>query len=151
MKTAVQVGNEMFAAKLDPMTKEQAKTFISLLSMKEDIGDFGDMEEQGLKIPFAARVAEQRLQAAGIPVERRVLIMIAALAETPGVAVLYAAAAKAIYDRTKSLVTLRDFADTEAFGMGFPSDEALHKIWDGQKGQGDEKVDNWLDRKEAWS
>lgn len=143
MKKAVEIGNEMLGANVRPLTENETKSLLSLIM-------FDQVKEPlppEIKEMFMYQVCHQRLEAFGVPVHEIVPAYITILSDRPGIAVLYAAAIKAIYEQNKREVNLNDMIN--AFPWGVPTEEELHKIWDGQKCH-DRQPDNWLDHGEAW-
>lgn len=149
MKTAINIGNDMITTKkVRVMTEEESMVMISLIQMQQDLPPL-DGED---KPPLAYQIADERLAFHNVPVERRVLLMIASLCDRPGTVVLYCAAVKAIAMKVLAgegkPVTFSHFI--EAFPMGFPTEEELHRIWEAQKVHDDQPGDNWIDRPAAW-
>lgn len=152
MKTAIEIGNEIIAVRPQrALTKEEAKTLVGLVLLDKTVGpNLGTVLDE--EFPFVYQVLAKRLQAHNVPFERSAAFFLASLADTPGVAVLYAAVIAAIAAKNDGRpVKLTDLTALDAFGLGLPEDEALHKIWDGQKINDGQGPDNMLDRKDAWA
>lgn len=152
MKTAIEVGKEVISAEVRNMDRNEAKVLASLILMRRDFDQDKLLDEAK---PMAYEIAKKRLDAFGVPVEARVCLMIAALSDRPGTAVLYCAAVKAIAagKGNGEPVSIEEFA--MSFPMGFPTEGELQRIWNGQKTMRDPALgalqsDNSLDRKEAW-
>jgi hypothetical protein len=101
-------------------------------------------------LPFGLKIAQVHSQANRVPVTEAALVMITALSDRPATVVMYVAVLKALADKLGHAATIADIA--EAFPMGFPTEEALHRVWVEQKRHPHPSSgsDNWLDYAESW-
>lgn len=144
--TALQVGESLLKTKnKQPMSIEQSKLLLKLMLIEKS--------NQELSIPegvmFSLDVMRKRLEFFHIPYNSIALTFLSTMADRPGTAVMYAAAYLALSKLKDHPATIKDLCSLDAFGMGFPTEEELNHIWDGQKAIG-ERPDNWLDHNEAW-
>ena len=161
LRTAREVGEAILACHQEPMDKKQTE-FMIALSLSEMQDNLSIDWETEKKLPFASKVAEAHARTRNVPVSNQVLLFLAALANSPGIAVMYVAALKVIserYDNKK--VSLREFC--ESFPIGFPVNKDLAKIWEAQKLSAEEMVaykeryntstvmDNLLDHADRWT
>ena len=145
MKKAVEVGEALLKAKVVPMTKDETEIFIILT-----VYDRGGQPLPEEAKSFGHRVLEKRLEVHQVPATDIAIALLAAISKTPGDCVLYAAVIKALHSKLNRKVTFDDIVNY--FPWGFPTIEARHEIWDGQKVVGErEGSDNWLDHAEAWN
>jgi len=111
-----------------PMDEETTKFLMQLLIVKE----MKEMPEK--KKPFLIKMIEQRIKGSFSfkITDNRLIAFIAVISETPGKAVMYLTYLQ--YWCRKNNIKVIDLDKfCEIFPMGFPDDETLHSIWDGQK------------------
>jgi hypothetical protein len=148
MKTAIEIGNELLAARPQrELTPDEASILVRLFCLERaGLVDLGDAEP-----PFSYQVLAGRLDMAKVPYEPFAAMFLASCSDRPGTAVLYAAVIAALAAKKNGeRVSLTDLTSLDAFGMGVPDEDALHKVWEGQKINDGKGPDNMLDRKEAW-
>lgn len=132
------------------MTREESEIMVGLISAQWHLenanGKPFTMPDEEKSTAF--KIIEARLRFGGTEVDDATMTMAGYLSDRAGVAVMYAAAIRAIYEKLKRKITIRDFID--AFPWGFPTEEAMHKVWLSQKIENVEHgPDNWLDR-DTW-
>ena len=139
-----------------PMSKEESKTFISLMMTPDVIVPASGLEEalgeDAMKI-FAIAVLVKRLVHAKVQDYSINTIMFAAsLATNPGIVVMWA---YTIFEQTRKHGLYDMTALSMDFPMGFPTDDGYHRLWDEQKLSAEARKggfnDNWLDTVEAWT
>jgi hypothetical protein len=156
---AVEVGQAMIAAKKVVMTAKEAEIFLMLfiaerVAEKQKITFTVEEFTTPDKLPHTFWVLKKRLEWAKVEVADSVLLLAGAvLSDRVGIAVLYAAAIKAIYDQNQCKVSFDDFV--HVFSDGFPSLDEMFRIWRSQKVPTPldgirHGPDNWLDCCEAW-
>lgn len=141
-----------------PLSHIEAKYLIGLV-MRENRGhtvtdlslpDFPSIN--GTEPPLALRILFGRLKALSpnIKVAQDLLVFLALLSSSPGIAVMWAYTLHKM-QKPGELLTLTEWS--ASFPYGVPTNEAYRAIWDAQKGRnnGDPKVDNYLDMQETWS
>lgn len=134
--------------KVEPMTKEQAHLF-ALALWSEDKPVPPEAKEV-LKRLISFQILSQRLKAFSPTTQytEACAVFVASMCTTPGKAVLWA------YTFHKMARLHNRPVDTDllanCFPVGFPTEQSQRECWDAQKGTGDDRVDNWLDHKEAW-
>jgi hypothetical protein len=126
-------------AKTMPMSREQTEVFLSLIMMEQKRAP---MPEEALG--FQYKVAAKRAAALGLDINPYALMMICILSNSVGNVVMYVTALTRYYHRVKQPIDTRLLA--EAFPVGFPTSDELHRLWDEQKGGYlDQRFDNLLD------
>lgn len=123
------------------MTGKQTQAFISMDFLERD-----KVAQQGmvadLKDHFGWNVIQKRADFYKLKYTIPMLAFVCTLCDSPGKAVMWVHALKRL--ELKQGVTVNMEVLAHAFPMGFPTDAALHKLWDEQKGLGEAK-DNYLD------
>ena len=159
MSKAAEIGQQVIDAKPRRKINDiEARTILALASVHAMAGNDGDLREAALKlvvidlkrdVPFYD-IIEKRLQLGNTDVESGVILMASISSDRPGMAVMYAAAIRCIFEKNGRRVTVLDYLN--AFVDSFPTTEALHDVWNGQKRnerkQGE--TDNVLDT-DVWS
>lgn len=149
MKTAVEVGREIMAAKPEPMSFDVSRAFAQCAIMENQKVSISS-DEAGAKVR-AYRVIDAWCKWANAPVNIYAKLFMSAVVTNPGDCVLYVAALKALSEKHGGAeITMAILA--AGFPIGFPSRETLSQIWDGQKRHPHPSwgMDNWLDYPEAW-
>lgn len=125
-----------------PMVIEQSKAFISMNFLERDEqATKGALSE--IRADFLWNVMEKRAQLYKLNCTIPMLMFVRFLCDSPGKGVMWVHALKRLEQKTPTgKVTMETLA--HAFPVGFPTDAALQKLWDEQKGLGD-AVDNYLD------
>lgn len=142
---AITIGDQLLTTQdVRQMTLEETKILITLVSRP----DFTIPWDEGM-VPQACGIARAHATVRGVEITDQNYLMIAAICDRPGTVVMYVAAMAALNAKLGHTATLTDLC--EAFPVGFPTEEALTKIWDGQKVHDGNGPDNWLDRDEAWT
>lgn len=92
----------------------------------------------------------KRLKWAKVPVSLGLGIFIAYMCKTPGIAVLWAYTLKKMHQKHDKMLTTTELS--YSFPLGFPTEDAMHEIWEGQKGHAHGlECDNILDSSlEVW-
>lgn len=124
---------ELFAKKFEqlnkyPMDNETSEIFVKLILSKNSEYEIPENEK-----PFIYQVLDKRISVVhDYEVDDRVLLFLSWICKSAGVGVMYCWYLQ--YEskkRSVDKITFEIFA--EIFAWGFPSDNALHKLWDGQK------------------
>ncbi len=138
----------LLEAKTEPLTEEATRLYLSCVMGDAQHGD--DAIPEDYDGSQAHNIVQKRLDAAGADVSRWVVSFVATMCQSPGDCVLWAHALKTLGNKV-GRVDMQEL--TNAFPMGFPSESERRSCWDSQKGYnlGLEKVDNYLDTKEAWA
>lgn len=155
MKLAKVIGEEMLTAKGEPLSPSNSALLLETIMLDTGL----DTPEKRAKFLQEAKdgvtafdILQKRLDWAQVKASPTAVFFCAALCDRPGTLVLYAAALKALSIRLNKgadeELTLRDVV-TSGFPMGVPTEEEMHRIWEGQKARG-ERPDNWLDHQAAW-
>jgi len=127
-----------------PMTPDETRMFLSccIASMRSEA--LADDAAQKI-LPYA--IIRGRLEGAKVDIDPWLQMLCASFSSTPGRAVLWAyTLAELCHRKDGGRVMVSDFA--EFFPMGVPTEEALDKCWDAQKGDG--PLGNLMDKKESW-
>lgn len=129
------------AQNVQPMTVDQSKAFINMNFLERD-----EQSAKGLAAAmsndFLWQVISKRADLYKLKYTVPMLVFVRFLCSNPGTAVMWVHALKRL--ELKQGVTVNMEVLAHAFPMGFPTDAALHKLWDEQKGLGEAK-DNYLD------
>jgi hypothetical protein len=141
---------ELFAKKFEklnkyPMDNETSEIFVKLILSKDSQYEIPDNEK-----PFLYRIMENRISVVhDYKVDDRVLLFLSFICPSAGVGVMYCWYLQyEAFKRGIDIITFEIFADI--FGSGFPSEDALHKLWDEQKVKRQEMgSDNLLDYAKA--
>lgn len=145
MKSFIDIGNEILTLPKHPMSREQSQCFVMCSMSETQKIDLPPEIEQS----FPYQVIDKRLAYWGVEVTPWVKVFVAMIIDSPGLAVLYCAALGALWAK-KGQVTMNVFAgldgDPQTFGMGLPSEEDLHVVWENQKIHDGRGSDNMLDR-----
>jgi hypothetical protein len=155
MKLAKDIGEEMLTAKVEPLSKSNAVLLLETIMLDTGL----DTPEKRDKFCKEAKtevtafaILQGRLEWAQLKVSPTATFFCAALCDRPGTCVLYAAALKALSIRLKKganeELSLNEVV-VSGFPRGVPTQDELHRIWDGQKAY-DERPDNWLDHPASW-
>lgn len=146
---------------LRPLTDSEVRSFLLIvtLDLTNTVSDTpGDltayMDAAPEPKPFSLQVMVNRLVETGLQYSPLAVTAAARLcAGSPGIAVMWAYAFF-LRSRDGNPLTYRELFSPELFGLGVPTDEALHRLWDAQKGNAqtppDRNVDNVLDLPETW-
>lgn len=123
-----------------PLDATQIRAFVNLNFLE------GDGEAQRglvahLKDNFIWKVTQKRADLYQLKYTVPMLAFVCTMCDTPCKAVMWVHALKRL-EQKKGLVTLGVLV--QAFPMGFPTSEALYKMWEAQKGLNGTK-DNYLD------
>lgn len=150
MKTAIEVGNDLIAARpVRGLTKPEAEVLIGLSAI--EVSGKALLEvlvATKQELPTLYKIMAFRLDFHKVPYDPAAVFWLASCADRPGTAILYCAALAALADKNGgNAATLGDA--TQAFPSGVPDDSALQKVWLSQKRPG-YMPDNWLDYPEAW-
>ena len=135
-------------AETEEMTPEQSESFLKCLLSEKQHGE--DPIPEDFDGSPTHNIMAARIKASGAEVSRWVIAFLATMCDSPGDCVLWAHACKCMFGKDKEKLTMSLLADH--FPLGFPNKEEARTCWDSQKGYnlGLEKVDNYLDTKEAW-
>lgn len=145
LKTAMDVGQEMVRAKPVGLNGDHTHALM-LCYMNEQMGQPVDGEIEGR---LAYQIMMKRCRHHGISVTPWTLALIALLVDRPGSAMLYVAALHYISRKSAAgTVNLDRFIDF--FGDGFPGEDELRRIWEGQKSDY-APLGNVLDDPQAWA
>jgi hypothetical protein len=141
---------ELFAKKFEqlnkyPMDNETSEIFVKLILSKDSAYEIPENEK-----PFLYKLLEKRISFLhDYKVDDRVLIFLSWICKSAGVGVMYCWYFQ--YEAKKrgvDIITFEIFS--EIFGSGFPSEDGLQKIWDGQKVKSKNmSSDNLLDYPQA--
>lgn len=143
MKTAIEIGQEILAiTDVAPMTENQTKIFVAAMMAERNKTTLPQIDYLGYQI------LKKRLAYYQIPVTDPAILFVSSLADRPGIVVMYAAVLAAIYAKEQKEVNI-DMVAT-AFPVGFPKEERLHEVWEGQKIHDGAGPDNMLDRHHGW-
>lgn len=126
---------------INPMTVEQSKAFISMNFMERDKQAWAGLQADLTK-DFLFQVIQKRADLYKLKYTLPMLVFVRFLCDSPGKAVMWVHALKRMEQNVGGEVSMTTLA--YAFPLGFPTDAALNKLWDAQKGLGD-TVDNYLD------
>lgn len=129
MKTVIEIGKEILALPQFPMSEDESKTFLTCTAIEHQGG--GEVPEEVVD-SFIFNVLRKRCEFYGIEVSPWVIAFLSTCIDRPGIATLYAAALAAIHHEN-GRVDFNKLAGMNAFGMGFPNEEGLHKVWEEQK------------------
>ncbi len=131
------------------MTHEEAELFIWATQVDFKPVEFS--EELSKKLGFCAEVIYKRLRWANTKASQGVCGFLAFVSQgSPGNAVMWCYTLNRLYAKTKRMVTMEDF--TYAFPEGFPTEEELSSIWQGQKADKPTQfTDNLLDNLATWA
>jgi hypothetical protein len=138
---------ELFAkpfAKLNqyPMDNEMSEIFMKLILLKDEDVVFREEEK-----PFHLKLMEKRLDVIfTCEVDIRTRIFISVISNSPAIVVMYLWYIQYIC-KTKNTRKMTFELFAEVFAYGFPSNEALLKMWESQKV--DSVSDNLLDYPKA--
>lgn len=119
-----------------PMDEDLSEILISLILRKEKF----EMKKEDK--PFLFQVIEKRIHAYNFTIKGHDLIMfLCAISESPGTAVMYLTYLS-WYAHKHGITeyTLAEFCNV--FPMGYPSKHDLQKMWDSQKYEGGNMLDN---------
>lgn len=142
--TAVDLGNAMINERFTrQMSKDETNIMVNLIMSR---GSFKFKPEDDL--PFSVKVALAHLSAHNVLYTDETVLMVSALCDRPGTVVMYCAVLKALEKKNGRAATLDDLC--KEFPMGFPTEDALHSIWERQKARDGQYPDNFLDRSSAW-
>ena len=145
--TAFQIGESLLKTKnKQPLSIEQSQILLKLMFLEKSNTELPIQEGE----IFALDIMRKRLECFHIPYNSIALTFLSSMADRPGIAVMYAAAYLALSKLKDHPATLADLCSLDAFGMGFPTEEELDRIWNEQKATG-QRSDNWLDHNEAWA
>lgn len=147
MKKAIDIGNEMLKAEVRPLTKGEAAMLLKLLAV-DIAGKQVDEVPDTVDFPLAYKILTSRAKWGGVDFTPNAAFFLSFVSSTPGEAVMYAAALKAVQTRAGGKVDLTTVID-RGFPMGVPTKEELHRIWDDQKVN--LTPDNALDHSNSWS
>lgn len=126
---------------IKPMTTDESKAFISMTFMERDRQAWAGLQADLTK-DFLFQVIQQRADMYKLKYTLPMLVFVRFICDSPGKAVMWVHALKRMEQDNHGEVSMNTLS--YAFPMGFPTDAALHKLWDAQKGLGD-SVDNYLD------
>ncbi len=139
-------------AKVRPMHEHESEMFMNMFLMERVHKEKGTEPPEKLRIemrqtlPF--QILEQRLEQSNAKVTLPLLVFIAALCETPGMAVMWAWTLSFMALQTGGKEIDFEFWTTY-FPMGLPTDEEAHRVWDAQKESG-KPLGNNLDDPDFW-
>lgn len=142
MKNVRDIGEAMIAAKVEQMTDDTSKMFLTCLMMQKAREELPGEFTQG----FSYQVLSKRLAYHGVPATPYAMAFFCAQAINVGTLILYATVLKVLSERNGGQeVTIDDIA--KAFPWGFPTEEEVHRIWEAQKvGR-----NNMVDQEAAWA
>lgn len=126
---------------INPMTVEQSKAFISMNFLERDRQAWVGLQAD-LSKDFLWNVLQKRADVYKLKYTVPMLAFVRFITDSPGKAVMWVHALKRLEQNIKGEVSMTTLA--YAFPIGFPTDAALSKLWDEQKGIGG-AVDNYLD------
>lgn len=148
------------------LTGEEARVFLSLIAFEQtnsneaevpasDLEAIMEKHFAGLAKTFFGQVMIKRLTAG--PQEARyspfALTFLLTLTDRVGIAVFWAYTAFDYFRKNGSALTMARLAD--CYPVGFPTEQAIHDLWDEQKvGRGERQAgfsDNKIDSAEAWT
>jgi hypothetical protein len=137
-------------AKTAPLTPDSSKMLITML-MGDSTPERLEKLHLDMMTVFPYAVMYKRLESfrpvACKNIDKRVLVLVSALCTSPGQAVLWAYTLAAL--AASKLYTLEDWCET--FPVGTPTEEAISKLWDHQKGfKHGIEADNLLDNPDYW-
>jgi len=109
-----------------------------------------EFDEETAKEHPMMNLLYKRLRWAKVPVSLPLGLFIASISKTPGVAVMWTYTLKKMHQKYNKMLTTTELS--YCFPMGFPTEDAMHEIWQGQKGETHGlKCDNILDSSlEVW-
>jgi hypothetical protein len=130
-----------------PMNNETVQIFVKLILSKNIDSIISENEK-----PFIYKLLEKRILVFhDYKVDERILLFLYCILDTPSVAVMYCWYLQ--YESKIRGIDVIDFRKfSEIFGSGFPSDDALQKIWESQKVENKDRgisSDNLLDYPKA--
>lgn len=157
--------NGLLDCKVEPMSEEESKSFMYLMMTEMGIQkgkikpDFLDKMDADLKDCKGYQILKTRLESfkknfsPTLDVGILPQIFCALKSDRPAVVVMWAYTLNEIFVKTGKPVTMA--ALTDAFRMGFPTEDELHRVWKAQKVERPAGVpfapDNGVDYFENWS
>ena len=108
---------------------------------------------EGMPEDLGYAIAEKRAKSCGLKCTPGFLVCIASIANTPGEIVMFIHAFRHEQDASNAVgeateLLKRGYNATDFFHLTknvTPSKDHMSKMWDAQKGKGNQPVDNWLD------
>ena len=113
---------------IEPMNMDTAMVFFNCSVGEKD----ESFPPEVVKASFLYRVGEKRAQYAGLVITPACLALLSYLCDSPGGMVMYIHALRYLQLRGNlESIGMNELA--QQFPMGFPTQEALHTLWDAQK------------------
>lgn len=118
------------AAKTECMDAMVRRAFLMCCMTETTGAEIG----QGFKEEFSYKIIDKRAALIGLNMTDAVKLMLCMLANTPGIAVMYVYALR-YYQVTEKLPTISTKELAMLFPLGFPIEAELHRLWDLQKNE----------------
>lgn len=137
-----------------PMNQEKTEMYVKLVMLDQSgyrsfVEHFQQHPNDLESIGFLANVLFERLKSHKVEVSLPVGLFVTLNSTTPGEIVLWAYTLHCLQKKNGRPVGMAELS--EAFPVGFPVEDAVHDIWDNQKGfVHNVQVDNMLDHAEYW-
>lgn len=122
---------EFISAKTEPMSKELSNVFMLCCIAELQNKELGD----NFKMEFMYKIIDKRAQFVGLNITEAVKVILCMLCDSPGTAVMYVYALR--YHQVKEQLSSIDTMQlAQVFKFGFPTEAELSRMWDLQKVQG---------------
>lgn len=125
---------EFGEAEVEPMSENLSKAFMVVTMAEMHNGDVPSLEKS-----FIYQILDKRAEFIGLKLNKYAKVLLALLADRPGTIVMYLYYLKRYQMTIDSAITIGQIANI--FPFGFPTEQALNKLWDSQKVQGGNLLD----------
>lgn len=136
------------AEQLRGCTREEGQAIFVLAPKEISNEPLPDFMTTALEEDFLLRIMRARLGVSTVTVTPYLQILLSAMMDSPGKAVLWAYTVLCLARKlNKTTVALADFV--YAFADGFPNEDAMRELWDAQKHR-NAPAGNLLDTNDVW-